>query len=518
MAQKYKPAPGEPPPPSVDLIVSNERAAFSCCTDYALCEADPYGDGDQTPLPSSRSSKHQRFVGAWADGATVNIFLQAPLRLIVDVFKGELGERGVSFARSCAFGNALAVKRAIIAAGEEPGGTLRSLLEARHTPSRVSPLHCVVVGSKLLAMGGGGGLGALPACAAPSGAGSNAPPDHEEVARLLLSAGARPEPRDVRGCTPLHLATSLGWSAESLRVAAVLLRHGARPDARDRSGRVPLLEAAMSASPAADALMPGPHPRGEAALPPARLLLESGADPSLKDADGVSAVTLMGPASALMLPAPLAFMQLISSASRRGRVGAGRTQEGDAVELSGLSTAEMNGRTGVCGAFDPIKGRYSVTLESGEQVAVKADNLGPPGGHAATPLTKCDVCNKSFTQRDHIFVCSRCKKACYCSKECQRAEWKTHKQVCKEFAHESESTEKVFLQAVGGCVFLPPCPWKPPPRSHNPITTTPQPREQAGAAPPRRPHEQQGCRRKTAVEPRRPPQSGGSQGAAARGS
>jgi hypothetical protein len=445
MAREYTPAPGEPSPPSLASIIANERDAFSCCNDYALSDADPYGDGDQRPLPPSRSAKHQRFVGAWAEGATVNIFLQTPVRIIVEVFEGEHGERGASFARSCAFGDALAVERAILAAGEEPG-TLRPLLEARHTPSRVSPLHCVVVGSKLLSVGGDGGLGALPACAAPSGAGSNAPPDHAAVAELLLSAGARPEPRDVRGCTPLHHATSLGWSAESLRVAAVLLRHGARPDARDRSGRVPLLEAAMSASPAAGVLISGPYPRGEAALPPARLLLEAGADPNLQDADGVSAVTLMAPASALMLPAPLAFMQLISSASRRGRVGAGRTQEGDAVELQGLSTAGMNGRAGACGAFDPFKGRYMVTLAGGEQVAVKADNVGPPGGHASTPLSKCDVCSK----RGMLLACSSCKVACYCSKECQLADWKTHKRVCRELANESESTEKVFLQAVGG--------------------------------------------------------------------
>ena len=29
-------------------------------------------------------------------------------------------------------------------------------------------------------------------------------------------------------------------------------------------------------------------------------------------------------------------------------------------------------------------------------------------------------------------ICNRCKAAYYCSRECQKRHWKTHKPVCKE--------------------------------------------------------------------------------------
>jgi hypothetical protein len=40
----------------------------------------------------------------------------------------------------------------------------------------------------------------------------------------------------------------------------------------------------------------------------------------------------------------------------------------------------------------------------------------------------CAVCRKRVK---HLKMCSLCKKAFYCSKECQRDDWAVHKQVCK---------------------------------------------------------------------------------------
>lgn len=39
----------------------------------------------------------------------------------------------------------------------------------------------------------------------------------------------------------------------------------------------------------------------------------------------------------------------------------------------------------------------------------------------------CAYCNKSSVE---LLRCSGCRNAFYCSKECQRAHWKTHKQQC----------------------------------------------------------------------------------------
>ena len=417
--------------PSLAQIVASERAAFAPLTNLAACDADPLGDGDQAPLPlPSFGAAQQRFVSAWAEGHSVNALLQAPDEAVASFSRdlappGEHGGAALSFARACSGGDAAAVRGALAAAAPALRG---ALLGARLTPLRLSSLHCCVVGAKLA------GMAALPprACVA----------DHAGVAAALLAGGARAGARDVRGYTPLHHATSMGWSAASLAVGAVLLRHGADAGARDRTGRVPLMEAAMSAA-APGGAGKRQQQQGVAALPPARLLLEAGADPAVKDAEGVSPLSLVGPLH--FIPGPIAFMEIVSGASRRGRSKAGRTLEGDAVQLHGLGAAELNGRGGVCGAFDAVKGRYVVALEGGEAVAVRPENLAPPGGPAATPLATCAACGKV----GELKMCGRCKGAAYCSEKCQRAQWKAHKASCREAGAEAPP-RSVLLRAVAG--------------------------------------------------------------------
>ena len=40
---------------------------------------------------------------------------------------------------------------------------------------------------------------------------------------------------------------------------------------------------------------------------------------------------------------------------------------------------------------------------------------------------KCFMCNSEY----NIRICSRCKKTCYCSNECQKKDWNRHKSECK---------------------------------------------------------------------------------------
>jgi hypothetical protein len=49
--------------------------------------------------------------------------------------------------------------------------------------------------------------------------------------------------------------------------------------------------------------------------------------------------------------------------------------------------------------------------------------------------THCDCCGKSRQELGlaTLMICTRCKMACYCSKECQKAQWKAgHKQACRK--------------------------------------------------------------------------------------
>eukprot|EP00752_Nemacystus_decipiens_P005603 g5071.t1 len=55
-----------------------------------------------------------------------------------------------------------------------------------------------------------------------------------------------------------------------------------------------------------------------------------------------------------------------------------------------------------------------------------AGGAGGGGGAAASSGTACAKCGET----GKTLVCTRCKKASYCSKECQVSHWKTHKPAC----------------------------------------------------------------------------------------
>lgn len=46
-------------------------------------------------------------------------------------------------------------------------------------------------------------------------------------------------------------------------------------------------------------------------------------------------------------------------------------------------------------------------------------------------LQKCDQCNKIEEFRGDFQCCGGCKKSHYCTKECQKLNWKKHKVICK---------------------------------------------------------------------------------------
>ncbi|KAI0076493.1 hypothetical protein K474DRAFT_1662849 [Panus rudis PR-1116 ss-1] len=58
-------------------------------------------------------------------------------------------------------------------------------------------------------------------------------------------------------------------------------------------------------------------------------------------------------------------------------------------------------------------------------------------------LTQCQYCMKAKLQGVTFFRCNACKIDIYCSKECQKASWPSHKEKCRLNRQELESGENV---------------------------------------------------------------------------
>ena len=100
--------------------------------------------------------------------------------------------------------------------------------------------------------------------------------------------------------------------------------------------------------------------------------------------------------------------------------GAGRLPAGTRVLVQRLiAKPEHNGKCACVLSFDAQTGRYRVVLDDGKELSVKPECVA----RAACAAAGC-------TSEEASSVCSRCKSVRYCSRECQRADWKAHKPAC----------------------------------------------------------------------------------------
>lgn len=427
------------------------RRLLSVATDWAANDADPLSDGDQSALQGSLPESPGRVVvEVWCRGWEINALLgnastAVKLALVPPI------------ALACAYGDATWVRTAI---ADKLGDEALTLVNSHYGFLRMTPLHYCAAGARHL------GGPHFPAAAARVA-------DHAAVADVLLAAGARLEARDVAGFTPLAQATTAFASRASLSVASRLIKAGADVQPVDRLGRTPLVQFGS--------IEKRPSLVADCGAPAAvLLLLEAGADASFtaETPEAPAAVlaaeklqarryleSLGRPVNAARLRAlertielthahatkvPNNFLASISSVGvnndygrallavindcqARGRVGAGRTLEGETVRLFGLKAAALNDLVvPACGAFDPVSGRYAVCVpgagpsEEPREVAILAKNVEAVGRRAAAG-TCCFACGAPEAAQ----TCGRCRRAHYCNTECQRAHWcESHKTDC----------------------------------------------------------------------------------------
>jgi hypothetical protein len=84
-----------------------------------------------------------------------------------------------------------------------------------------------------------------------------------------------------------------------------------------------------------------------------------------------------------------------------------------------IAKPEQNGKRARVLSFDARTGRYAVALDDGNELSLKAECVARAGCAAA-----------GCASEEASSVCSRCQAVRYCSRECQRTDWKAHKPVC----------------------------------------------------------------------------------------
>ncbi len=84
-----------------------------------------------------------------------------------------------------------------------------------------------------------------------------------------------------------------------------------------------------------------------------------------------------------------------------------------------VAKPEHNGKRARVLSFDKRSGRYAVALDNGKELSLKPECVARAGCAAV-----------GCASEEASSVCGRCAAVRYCSRECQRADWKAHKPAC----------------------------------------------------------------------------------------
>ena len=367
------------------------RAAIAACTDEQS-KADPMGDGDQSfvraAMESDKGMRLKRARNSGMDYSLCNLLS--------------------TFARACATGDLATVEEALALVRSKPKA-LRELLERRELLLRFTPLLCCIAGGQRMQPVD---LDRLPAdvppeqaaalrrqiatmrAASSNGIRHQGGMQHVAVARVLLDAGANANAKDVAGFTPFHLSCDKD-NDTALKIAAMLPAYGGNPNLKNRFGAVPLIDATQGRQ-----------------LRAVTVLVEAGADPSIVD-DSSTALTAADLASEEYNTPPAEFIE------KMVQLGGSAAEARREWRRSGVQNQKVSPLT-LAATFPDALQLFSLA-----NIKLAADK--PPTCFALG-------CDKPAPKS----CCERCRRAWYCSVECQREHWKRggHKEECSRASGE----------------------------------------------------------------------------------
>ena len=273
-------------------------------------DSDPYGNGDQSPLKGFEAMKLRT---QWSTGFDYN---------------PETNRRLSDWCKACFYGNEEKVRKYISGIVSEDDKF--KLLERRESMIRFCGILHVICGARI----------------SPSNS-------HITVAKLLIEAGCKLDVKDVAGYTALHHCLTQIGNSTTLNIAHILVENGANVNAVNRFGCTPLFEPIMNFN-----------------YEFVEFLVTKGANPALKDNDGVSCQAMGG------------RIPRIASLFSKGYRAMAKSE------------------------------RAQSSKDGGDD---KEDAV-------------CTYCNGS----GKLSKCAGCLSVRYCSRACQTHDWKSHKPICKE--------------------------------------------------------------------------------------
>jgi ankyrin repeat protein len=230
---------------------------------------------------------------------------------------------------------------------------------------------------------------------------------HVEVVKLLLGAGATVDQRGGVGESALMIAAACGHES----TVRVLVAGGATPNQAARDGGTPLMHASRA---------------GHTNV--VRALVQLGANLDVAAASGDTALMLASTGGHVA-----SVMVLLEAGAL---VALARAHDG----VTALHLAATHRHTTVMHLLTDCGASCALVIDTATSEERRAQLL------QQSPR-KCVTCAKSLKPAQ-VKMCAGCKLVPYCSPECQRTDWKRHKQTCKLWQASKASASAVAAESA----------------------------------------------------------------------